>query len=73
MIHENNKVALDEISPGNPFPSGRIDMRLIEIVMLINKVPSSQLSPEKIIKLADKIQRMSKEMKDIVNEWKEKV
>ena len=71
MITENNKVALDSISEGNPFPSGRIDMRLIEINWLLSKVDSTHFSPESLNELGRKIERMAKEIQVIIKEWKE--
>ena len=73
MIHENNKEALDSISPGNPFPSNAISHCFQIIKWELEKVPSSQMSPEKIIELAEHIEWLTFEIKQKVTEWKEKV
>lgn len=72
MININNKRALDSISE-HPFPSSRIDMRLEEILWLINRASSSLLSPEAILELASKIKLMTEQITELTEEWKEKV
>ena len=73
MINEKNKVALNNFSPWNPFPTNSVDWSLKMIYWRLQEVSSSYMSPQKIIELAEDIQESAFEIKQKVTEWKESV
>ena len=73
MLSEKQKVELEDLSQENPFPSNKVCHNLKIMFWELDYIPCADITPEKLIELAQYIKWLATEVERDVTQWKEKV